>query len=291
MTKNNLANTLINLSGQKNVITVYRAFVDFTGTLEAAMMLSQLLYWTPKSKNNGWIAKSDKDFQEELCLSRRAIRGSRIILLNLLVITTKKAQFNGAPTMHYRINLENLDHQWDQFLSESEQSIIPNGTNDDPEQNERLSQTEQSITKTTPKITKEDPPPEKKPKPKSQYVLNMEHLEIIFADERPCPPPDWKNGTTKEKKGFQERWRTPLNTILKECGGNLEFASLIVCQAIREMKKDRLSHDAPGSILKTAKSLIYDHYSRQRGELDAPNLTTNRIEATEQQKAMEQQSP
>jgi len=109
---NRLAKTLIQFAGQENVIIVYRAFVDFTGNIEAAMMLSQLLYWTPRSTMNGWIAKSDREFQEELCLSRYGIRTAKMKLEEMKLIKVRKLQFNGAPTLHYMIDMDELENQW-----------------------------------------------------------------------------------------------------------------------------------------------------------------------------------
>ena len=276
---NNITKTLLQFAGQKNVITVYRAFVDFTGSIETAIMLSQLLYWTPRSSMDGWIAKSDLEFQEELCLSRHAVRKARSILKEMEIIEAKNKRFKGSPTTHYKVDLDVLTRQW----------IVRNQTMDCSNENNGLSEIGQSLTEITPKITKEDPPPEKPKRTKSQYIINMEYLEKVYADARPCPLPDWnKKGAAA---GLNERWRKPLKEILELCDGNLSYATTVIRKVNQDMKNDGMINDAPGSILKNAKSLIYDHYSRQQRNMDAPNYTTDRIEETEQQKAMEQQSP
>ena len=74
--------SLITLSGGKDdVIVVHKSFVKFTGSLESGMLLGQMLYWTPRAVARGnWIAKTDREFQEELSLSRYALRQARATL-------------------------------------------------------------------------------------------------------------------------------------------------------------------------------------------------------------------
>ncbi len=77
--KSPITRTLIAMSGQENVITIYRSFVEFTGSYEGAALLSQLLYWTPKSKMGGWIAKTDAEFTHELCITQHGLRRARCL--------------------------------------------------------------------------------------------------------------------------------------------------------------------------------------------------------------------
>jgi hypothetical protein len=108
-----LAVTLIALAGNQNVVTVRKAFVDFTGSLEAGMLLDQLLYWTPRaSRKDGFIAKSNKELRDELCLTDYAIRRARKELEELGVLETMVKKWGGAPTVHYRLDLEALNRKW-----------------------------------------------------------------------------------------------------------------------------------------------------------------------------------
>jgi hypothetical protein len=166
--KNPLLQTLIAMTGQDNTITVHRPFVEFTGTLEAAMMLSQLLYWTPRATiPGGWVAKSDKDWEKELCLSRYSNRGAAKVLKSMGVIETKLKKFNNAPTTHYRIIWKSLEKKWVEWikvgLSEIEQTdclksnkrIVRNRTIHCLKSNNPLSENGQSLTETTPETTAE----------------------------------------------------------------------------------------------------------------------------------------
>ena len=65
-------------SGQNNVITVNIAYVDFTGDIETALFLSQVIYWTDRTtRKDGFFYKTDEEWREEIRLSRYAIRKAR----------------------------------------------------------------------------------------------------------------------------------------------------------------------------------------------------------------------
>ena len=146
MTKSPVLHALLSMAGDGNTITIHKAVVEFVKTFENAAMLEQLMYWTPKSKKGGWIAKSDAEWKEELHLSRYAVRQSRQALTEMGLIETKLMRFNGAPTMHYLLKTEELARLWEARFVENEQSDCPK--TDNP-----LSENEQSLTETTTEIT------------------------------------------------------------------------------------------------------------------------------------------
>lgn len=173
MNKNPIARTLIEMSGQANVITVFRSFVDFTESLEAGMLLSQLLYWTPRARD-GWIAKSDKDFMDELCLSRYAIRQARAVLVKKKILEIDIRKFAGAPTVHYKLNLEKLEELW----------IVRFQTMDCANPDNGLSESVQSLTEITTEITTETlARDEKQPKERSNPISLSEGENVTTADE------------------------------------------------------------------------------------------------------------
>lgn len=121
MSNNPLIDTLIALSGQDEVIVIHRAFVKFTGGLEPALLLNQLLYWTPKSRltlddKTGWIARSDQEWADELMLSQYAVRQARATLEKMDVLETTLRKFGGVPKVHYRLLMENMLTGWTDFL-------------------------------------------------------------------------------------------------------------------------------------------------------------------------------
>jgi len=121
VSNNPLIDTLIALSGQDEVLVIHRSFVRFTGSIEAALMLNQLLYWTPKSKleiddKTGWIARSDREWADELLLTQYAVRQARATLAKFALIETKLRKFGGTPKLHYRLILDNVITYWSDFV-------------------------------------------------------------------------------------------------------------------------------------------------------------------------------
>jgi hypothetical protein len=94
------------LVGQANNITIPRAFIYATGSLEAALLLSQIVYWTDRATmSNGWFAKSYREWHEEIYLSEYQVRKATE-LLSAVGVETIIRKFAGAPTVHYRLNSE-----------------------------------------------------------------------------------------------------------------------------------------------------------------------------------------
>ena len=77
---------------------------------EAITMLSKFFYWADKAENmphrNGWFWQTAKDLHKDIGLTRRGYEKARRILLDLGVISYRKAGvFN---KMHWRINKPKL---------------------------------------------------------------------------------------------------------------------------------------------------------------------------------------
>ena len=57
-------------AGQANVLTIPRLFIDWTGDHISALLLSQIIYWSSRTKDaDGWFYKSAKDWEDELRIS------------------------------------------------------------------------------------------------------------------------------------------------------------------------------------------------------------------------------
>jgi hypothetical protein len=105
--------------GQSNTLTIPRVLIDYTGTIEASLLLSQLLYWTTKSKKDGWVYKSYKKWHEEISLSEYQVRKSTKYLRDKMdIMETKIKKINGNPTLHYRIKTTNFLDSFLEFLKE-----------------------------------------------------------------------------------------------------------------------------------------------------------------------------
>jgi hypothetical protein len=89
-------------------IAYHRVFVELAGGVEGAVFLSQLFYWSNRTKNKqGWVYKSAKEWEEETGLTRYAQGKSKEYLVDKGVIEiTKKGR---APhTIHFRINEDRI---------------------------------------------------------------------------------------------------------------------------------------------------------------------------------------
>ena len=89
-----------------NTIIPFRpALVDITGSMYAACLLSQLVYWSRRSRNpDGWVYKSQKDLYRELRLNRYQLERARAQLQRLGFVETVVKRANGQPVTHYRVN-------------------------------------------------------------------------------------------------------------------------------------------------------------------------------------------
>ena len=99
------------LSGQKNILTIPRFFIKITGSLQVALFLSQVIFWSDKGKNeDGWFYKTYEEWEEELAINKYYIRKSIEFLKSKKVLNTKTKKINGNPTLHFRLNPEALNH-------------------------------------------------------------------------------------------------------------------------------------------------------------------------------------
>ena len=62
--------------GQTNVLTIPRTLLRYMGDdLNGGILLSQILYWTGRTKNEeGWFYKTYADWKEEIGLTEHQVR-------------------------------------------------------------------------------------------------------------------------------------------------------------------------------------------------------------------------
>jgi len=192
--KENLIALIRAIAGDVVYINTPRIFFDLTHDIAVAAMISQLIYWSDKAgRADGFIYKSYRNWYDEVGASRYAVQKFK----KLPFVISKLIRANGAPTTHYRIDMDKLldalrtlvpdaqpfspdprpenERSIDPFqtigepfsnnpLPEIEQSIDPFQTIDMPISNNPLSENEQSLTDTTTDTTtdittlKEGPP-------------------------------------------------------------------------------------------------------------------------------------
>ena len=112
MNRDSLLETLRRFAGQENSIVIPKPFVQFTGGIEPAMMLSQLLYWSERNGGRGRVYKTDKEWADELSLTKYAVRQARAKLESLGILKTEIHRANGNPTVHYYLLEDALSEKW-----------------------------------------------------------------------------------------------------------------------------------------------------------------------------------
>lgn len=105
----NIRNIIKRMSGQDNVITVPKIYVEYTGDLTTAVLLNQIVFYSDKSKRkDGFFYKTYKEWEEEICLTKRQVSYSTEKLKKLGILETEVMKANGAPTVHYKLDYDKL---------------------------------------------------------------------------------------------------------------------------------------------------------------------------------------
>jgi hypothetical protein len=132
-------------AGNANILSVPRIFISYTGDLNSALLLSQLLFWSDKGTNRDWIYKTYAELTEEITLSEYQIRKAAKKLTEMDILETKVKRANGSPTVHYHLKSDEFSVSILKFLQYPNQrnlSIQPEETQD-------------SLTEITTEITQE----------------------------------------------------------------------------------------------------------------------------------------
>lgn len=103
-------------------IAFQRRFVDLTGSVTAALFLSQAVYWQKRAKQaDGWWYKSAEEWQEETGLTRHEQKTAREKCEKYLYCELRSV----PATLHWKVNEQALaDDLFSQF-DEKQQSSLP----------------------------------------------------------------------------------------------------------------------------------------------------------------------
>ena len=102
---NTMKSVIAEFSGQANIITVPRIFVELTGDYNTAILLNQIIFWSDKTKRtDGLFYKTYKEWEDEIYLTEYQVRRSVKKLKELGIVDTELKRANGSPTVHYRYN-------------------------------------------------------------------------------------------------------------------------------------------------------------------------------------------
>ncbi len=119
MEQQDVINIISQFTGQSNLLVIPRVLIDFTGSIKSALFLSQLLYWTGKTRD-GWVYKTYQDWENEISIKEDTLRAIINEFKKLGILETRVAKANGNPTVHYHLIPDKLTEELNEFLKEQE---------------------------------------------------------------------------------------------------------------------------------------------------------------------------
>ena len=135
------------LSGQENIFTIPKLYVRFMDGLDGGLFLNQLVFWSDKGKRgDGFIYKSRQEWQEETLVSDYSLRKATKKLKDMGILETKLLKAVGAPTLHYRLDLEGLLEALIRFVDSANGIVEINKSDSSKSTNHGIVENDKSIT-------------------------------------------------------------------------------------------------------------------------------------------------
>lgn len=213
------------ISGQANILTIPRLYIDILGgDVIGALFLSQSVYWSDKSKrDDGWFYKSAKEWKEETGITSHQVTRIANDLQELHLIDCELRKANGAPTKHYRVNMNELMQRVLRFF---ENQKIENPILQKAEI--QFTKSENPLTETTQEITTENNSEKKKPLDLVDGMLhfaqkaNGKTSMLGWPADVETPAREFAktfNLQVPESKSTRADWIDALRTIRKDAQG------------------------------------------------------------------------
>lgn len=158
-----------------------------TGSTTATIFLCQLIYWTDKTKDDGWIWKNSFQLEDETGLTYNEQRSARKILVNNGII--EEVNVRSRNTMKFRVNEDQLNKLWEEanspgsttkYANKKKPMVEEDSDEDYLEENESLDDGDQDIQ------------PEGHTSKKSGKILAMKELLRKRLHINPAGP-KWSN--------------------------------------------------------------------------------------------------
>ncbi|HFK1537598.1 TPA: hypothetical protein ACGXMY_005654 [Bacillus cereus] len=217
MSNYNTIRTIISqISGQENIVVVPKLFIKLTGDLTTAVLLNQIVFYSDKSKRtDGYFYKSHKEWQEEICLTKRQVSYSTAKLKEMGLVDTKLMKANGAPTLHYKLDYDKLV---DWIVTNCNNGKSQNVTIDSNNMSQSLTEiTTETTTKNNICAAKADT--KKKPK-KNSYSDDFEEIWSIYPKKRNKPKAYQRYKEALDKNHSHEDIKYGITCYAKECDRN-----------------------------------------------------------------------
>lgn len=217
MSNYNTIRTIISqISGQENIVVVPKLFIKLTGDLTTAVLLNQIVFYSDKSKRtDGYFYKSHKEWQEEICLTKRQVSYSTAKLKEMGLVNTKLMKANGAPTLHYKLDYDKLV---DWIVTNCNNGKSQNVTMDSNNLSQSLTEnTTENTTKNNICAAKADT--KKKPK-KNSYSDDFEEIWSIYPKKRNKPKAYQRYKEALDKNHSHDDIKYGITCYAKECDRN-----------------------------------------------------------------------
>jgi hypothetical protein len=129
-----LSKFMTRILGQHNTLTVSRELIELLDhDIPAALLVGQLIYWHDRADDpEHWVYKTYDQWREEIALSEYQVRRATNKLKDKKkygFVETKLKKINGAPTLHYRIDLDGFS----EWILKNLQIRVSTGSENDPE--------------------------------------------------------------------------------------------------------------------------------------------------------------
>lgn len=241
-----MKNLLIQLN--QRPIAVYPIYIKITGSVNAGLLLSQLMYWYG-AVNGRIFYKSDAEIMEETCLSESELRTAKNKLKSMSFIEIKA---KGVPAKtHYSINAEKLISEIHNISSAKSTKLKKrNQQNCNSEINE-------TITETTTETTTEN----------TSYILSENSKEFSPIEINGIEIKEKKNGKVNpfqlisELQKLEEREKTSDKKEKEERKPNPTYEAFTVfCETFKRLSGANYPKDKNGNYLmskKDAGGMVY----------------------------------
>jgi hypothetical protein len=178
-----LINLIKSLSGQANILAIPRVYISLCdGDLAAALLLSQIVYWSDKSsRKDGGFWKTFDEWEKEIGLSRYQIKRASAVLTRMGFLETKVKRANSAPTMHYFFNVETFTSSIIKFLEIRESATSEMQETFTSEMQETCRSLTETTAETTAEIEEEAEPARPIPPPPSLRPERMNDRQEALA--------------------------------------------------------------------------------------------------------------
>lgn len=245
----NIVRLIKAISGQANVLTIPRVYLNLLNNKHrAALLLSQCVYWSDKSKiSDGWFYKTDAEWKEELGLTRGGL--DTALKENEKYVETRVKRVGATPKSHYRVKLDLLVSDISDLLENDKSDLLENGDS---------SMTE--ITTETTIAAKPIAAPARSKSSDEIMSLSVRFVELSGVDWiAPKSKSEWAAAT--------KLWIAPIGHMLALANGQ---SDAILAEAVKRMRADGLTIANPRSVEKVFTSI----YGEKRVSAQSPQVVT-----------------